>query len=338
MKRHLLSLAFTFCCMPLTALAWGPDGHHSVGAIADTLLVGSKAGQKVTQVLQQSSLEQLAVWADCVKGINPEKDFAYTSSGKYPECAPFESKEGIDAMSAYVRRNHSNCNPAEGEESCHKQYHYTNVAIQHAHYKSGYVGTNEHDIVHAIGAAVAFLQGKPAVAPFQFQDEREALSVLTHLVGDLHQPLHVGSVFLSNQGKIINPDAAHTHYNKGSSTVGGNALVSPCGNLHSMWDDLPQAYKHGRMNTVLKLKASKLAKTPGSSEQWPKLWADQTIGDAKTVFASMQFSKSTATQRGNNWSIALPLEYEKTMLKIKEEALIKAGAHLAQLLQSIWPE
>lgn len=340
MKLRLLPLLFTLCCIPLSALAWGPDGHQSVGAVADTLLTGSKAAQRIAEILERSSLEQVAVWADCAKGISPEKDFAYTSTGKYPECAPFENKEGIAAMSAYVRQNHNSCDPAFDEESCHKQYHYADVAIQHDHYKTGYVGTSDHDIVHAIGAAVSYLQGKPPVKPFQFKDERVALSVLTHLVGDLHQPLHVGSVFLSSEGKIINPDHAHKpgDYDKGSNTVGGNALQCPCGNLHALWDDLPPSYKHGRMNEMLKARASLLAKTPGATETWPKLWADQSIADAKIVFAGMQFSKSTTTQRGNNWSIALPLEYEKTMLKIKEEALVKAGAHLAQLLQSIWPD
>jgi hypothetical protein len=79
-----------------------------------------------------------------------------------------------------------------------------------------------------------------------------------------------------------------------------------------------------------------VAKAP--LEQLPALWADDAVSDAKKLFAGTQFSKSTPNQRGNSWSIALPLEYEKTMVSMKEDALVRAGAHLAQILQTVWPE
>lgn len=332
----LASLVLSLCSTSNNSYAWGADGHQSVGAIADALLSGTKAGQQIKTILGDSSLERVAVWGDCVKGINPEKDFAYTSAGKYPECAAFETPAGIAAMSDYVRRNTSNCSPAPNEESCHKQYHYADVALQHENYKTGYIGTSEHDVVHAIAAAVLVLQGQPQPKPFQFKDQREALALLTHYVGDIHQPLHVGSVFLDANGKIVNPDEGK--YEPSSNTVGGNALQGPCGNLHTLWDDIPAPYKRGRMNEDLTKKAKSIDKSPATSEKWPALWAKDAILQAKTVFAGTQFSKSTPNPRGNSWSIALPLEYEKTMASMKEAALTKAGAHLAQLLQTIWPE
>lgn len=337
MKTAILaSLVFSLCSTSSDSFAWGADGHQSVGAIADAILAGSKAGQQIQTILGESSLERVAVWADCVKGISPEKDFAYTSTGKYPECAAFETPAGIAAMSDFVRRNTSNCAPAADEESCHKQYHYADVALQHDHYKLGMTGTSEHDVVHAIKAAVLVLQGQPQPAPFQFKDQREALALLTHYVGDIHQPLHVGSVFLDADGKLVNPDAGH--YERSSNTVGGNALQGPCGNLHTLWDDIPAPYKRGRMNEVLTKKAKSIDKSPASPKEWPTLWATDAITQARTLFAGAQFGKSTPNPRGNSWSIALPLEYEKTMASMKEQALAKAGAHLAQLLQTIWPE
>ncbi|MFX5582986.1 S1/P1 nuclease, partial [Acinetobacter baumannii] len=79
-------------------------------------------------------------------------------------------------------------------------------SLQHDQYQTGYVGTSNHDVVNAIRAAVSVLQGKPQPKPFNFKDKQEALVLLTHYVGDLHQPLHVGSVFLNADGKIVNPD------------------------------------------------------------------------------------------------------------------------------------
>ncbi|MFZ6758358.1 S1/P1 nuclease [Undibacterium sp. Ji50W] len=337
MKKILISaLMLAMAGLPQLSFAWGADGHQTVGAIADSLLAGSRAGAQVKALLGDNTLEKVAVWGDCVKGISPEKDYAYTSTGRYPECAPFETAAGIAAMSDYVKRNDTNCNPASGEENCHKQYHYADVALQHDQYKTGYVGTSDHDVVNAIRAAVMVLQDKPQPKPFNFKDKQEALTLLTHYVGDLHQPLHVGSIFLNAEGKIINPDEGQ--YDRGTNTVGGNALQCPCGNLHSLWDDLPQQYKRGRMNDTLTKKAKTLTLANASIEELPVLWANDAIRDARILFAGTQFSKSTPNQKGNNWSIALPLEYEKTMANLKDDALARAGAHLAQLLKTVWPE
>lgn len=337
MKRILIpALMAALTCLPQLSFAWGAEGHQTVGAIADQLLVGTKAGAQVKALLGDTSLEKIAVWADCVKGISPEKDFAYTSTGRYPECAQFETASGIAAMADYVRRNNTNCNPAFDEENCHKQYHYADVALQHDHYETGLAGTSDHDVVHAIQAAILVLEDKPQPKPFQFKDKHEALAVLAHYVGDIHQPLHVGSVFLDAAGKKVNPDEGH--YDHGTNTIGGNALQCPCGNLHALWDDIPQQFKHGRMNDMLAKKARAVAKPAAAIGQWPVLWANDAIHDAKTVFNGTQFSQSTPNKRGNNWSIALPLEYEKTMQNVKEDALVRAGAHLAQVLQAIWPE
>lgn len=337
MKKLIISaFMLALASLPQLSFAWGADGHQTVGAIADSLLAGSKAGAQVKALLGDSTLEKMAVWGDCVKGIAPEKDFAYTSAGRYPECTPFETAAGIAAMADYVKRNNTNCNPGPNEENCHKQYHYADVALQHDHYKTGYVGTSDHDVVNAIRAAVLVLQDKPQPKPFNFKDKQEALTLLTHYIGDLHQPLHVGSVFLNADGKIINPDEGV--YDHGSNTVGGNALQCPCGNFHSLWDDLPQQFKRGRMNEVLTKKARAVVASNAAIEELPVLWADDAIRDAKLLFAGTQFSKSTPNQKGNSWSIALPLEYEKTMQNLKEDALARAGAHLAQLLKTIWPE
>ncbi|MBI3283910.1 MAG: S1/P1 nuclease [Burkholderiales bacterium] len=337
MKKLLISVVLAaVSATPQLGFAWGAEGHQTVGAIADTLLAGSKAGAQVKALLGDGSLEKISVWGDCVKGVAPEKDFAYTSAGRYPECAPYETAAGIAAMADYVRRNNDQCKPAADEENCHKQYHYADVSLQHTRYKTGYAGTSDHDVVHAIRAAIAVLQGKPQPQPFRFKDEREALALLTHYVGDIHQPLHVGSVFLDSDGKLVNPDAGA--YDRSSNTVGGNALQCPCGNLHTLWDDIPQPFKRGRMNEALGKKARALDKTAGPLELWPANWADDAMRDARTVYAGTQFSKATTGPRGNSWSIALPLEYEKTMAAVKEDALVRAGAHLAQLLQAIWPE
>src|SRR5437588_713717 len=51
------------------AWAWGPQGHSTVGAIADQLLAGTPAEPKLRALLLPGeTLAQVANWADCVKG------------------------------------------------------------------------------------------------------------------------------------------------------------------------------------------------------------------------------------------------------------------------------
>ena len=75
-----------------------------------------------------------------------------------------------------------------GDESCHKAYHYTDEAIQRSKYALGSAGTRDFDVVAAITAAIHVLKGEPAPPPFNIKDKREALLMLAHYVGDIHQP------------------------------------------------------------------------------------------------------------------------------------------------------
>ncbi len=113
------------------------------------------------------------------------------------------------------------------------------MAIQHDHYSRRYAGTSSHDIVSAIDAALAVLQDKPAPVPFSIEDKKEALFLLAHLVGDLHQPLHVGAVYLDEDGNLVNPDAG-AGVDPATETFGGNLISSGSDNLHHEWDDIPE--------------------------------------------------------------------------------------------------
>jgi hypothetical protein len=200
--------AFVVFLLTATASAWGPDGHHTVGAIADRLAAGTNAENQVKAILGDLTLEQAAVWADCAKGVDPSKNFAYTSAGKYPECAIYETPDGEAEMIDFVRRNDTNCPRVPRDESCHKQYHYSDEAVQSKRYHLGDVGTRDFDIVAAISATIHVLKGDPAPAPFNIKDKREALLLLAHYVGDAHQPLHVGAVYLNAAGGVVEPSQA----------------------------------------------------------------------------------------------------------------------------------
>jgi hypothetical protein len=334
-----LSATLALCLLPLLAStqahAYGAAGHKAVGDIAAELIKGSRAEKEVQRILGSTPLHDIAVWNDCVKGIDPASDFKYTVTGRYPECAVFENKPEEEAlMRDYVKRNLDACGPKAGEESCHKQYHYTDETLQHGHYTRGSHGTSEHDIVGALAAAISRLQGGKVPAPFSLTNEREALALLVHLAGDIHQPLHVAAVYLDAEGKLIDPDLPGA--DPESNTVGGNAISITGGNLHGYWDNVPNRFTPADL-AALPAAARAVAPSTGSLQQWPEAWANESIAEGAKLFEGVHFGPRLPGLRGPRWIATLPEGYDARALDQTREEVAKAGARLAQLLKAIWP-
>ena len=180
MKKLLCALALGGAFASADALAWGNDGHRAVGAIADQLIKGTNAQRQVAALLLAGeSLEKVANWADCVKGTY---------------CGP-QTPEMLEYTAA---------NPK------HSEYHYTDIPFQNAHYHDGDVGSAADDIVQTLKQTIAVLQGRAdadaAANPHRFS-KRQALILLTHLAGDIHQPLHVGAAYVGKAGGFVVPAA-----------------------------------------------------------------------------------------------------------------------------------
>jgi hypothetical protein len=196
MKKLVCALALSGAFVSLNAHAWGNDGHRAVGAIADQLIKGSNAEKKVQALLLPGeSLEKVASWADCVKGTY---------------CGP-----QTEEMVAYTTANPQ-----------HSEYHYTDVPFQLSHYEDKAVGTHGHDIVQTLKQCIAVLQGKgdKTTNPHNFTP-RQALLMLTHLTGDIAQPLHVGEGYVGKNGGFVVPTQKQLDDKEAFATQGGNNLL-----------------------------------------------------------------------------------------------------------------
>src|ERR1700738_5236819 len=203
------------------ALAWEYQGLQMVGAIADQILVGdayANARQKVKEILG-FTLQEAAPWPDCVLSVVHTDDgsFSYLPPPLHPSyripCKPFETQVGSPEpsqpsaeqrrMEDYAKRNWYNCtyivSPKGKPGGCHQAFPLPHVEIQRNGYDRRYVGTSDHDIVSAINACIAVLQDRPVPSPFFIKDKKEALFLLAHFVGDIHQPLHVGAIYLDSK-------------------------------------------------------------------------------------------------------------------------------------------
>jgi S1/P1 Nuclease len=316
------------------AFAWGHEGHQLIGSIADKSL-SHHARAQLAQLLG-IDLRTAGLWADCVRSVvrKPDGSFEYAPDPRHPEyaypCTPFQTPTEIARMEDYVRRNWSNC-PAEPGHGCHESYHYTDVAIQRDHY-GNFTGTSEHDIVAAIRASIAVLQGHPAPSPFSIRDQKEALLMLTHFIEDLHQPLHAGAVYLDASGQLIDPDLdgddPKTH------TAGGNFIRDRYVNFHFEWDQIPDELGTGADASLIRA-AHGIRTTAGPLESWAAVWATESIRLARTAFAGAVF----VADGTGHWTVELvnPDEYAKRRAAIQKAQVIKAGARLAQVLNTIWP-
>jgi hypothetical protein len=348
-RRFMLRMVFVLSCLiglldPAPASAWGYQGHKVVGSIADQLLKPN-AKQQVQQILG-FDLRTAGPWADCVKSVVRHDDlsFHYEVDPDHLEyevpCTRFNSREERARIVDYAKRNWSTCSytPDGFERGCHNTFHFDDLAVQRNGFDRNFQGQNEHDLVAAIGAAVAVLSDKPVPPPFPFsiKDKKEALFLLAHLIGDLHQPLHVGSVYLDANGKRVDPDTAHK-IDPATETAGGNAIQDQNISLHHEWDDIPTDI--GEAATTELLSAAKsLPASQGGIGDWPVAWASDSILVSHDAFAGLTF-KLTQTLPKNKWTVAFDdhVTYLRSMDAIKRNQLAKGGARLAEFLNAIWP-
>jgi hypothetical protein len=113
------------------------------------------------------------------------------------------------------------------------------VAIELDHFDRRFEGTNDHDMVGAITAAIAVMRDKTPSGPYSIADKKDALFMLAHFVGDLHQPLHVAAVYLDVDGHLVDPDAAH-QIDPATETQGGNLIHYGHHVFHTKWDAIPE--------------------------------------------------------------------------------------------------
>lgn len=139
------------------------------------------------------------------------------------------------------------------------------------------------------------------------EDKKEALRFLVHLMGDIHQPMHVSY----------------------AEDLGGNKFnvtwFNGKDNLHSVWDSKlieSQKYSYSEYAKILnnsKNKTEKQKLTEGSLENW--------------IFESYQLTNDiySKTKIGDNLSYDYIYQYKPKM----EDQLLKAGLRLAKVLNSL---
>ena len=329
--RLLLILAATTFAIP--AWSWDPHGHALVGSVADQLL-GENARRQVRDILG-FTLQSAAKWPDCVRSVErkPDGSFQYNRNTPYQApCDDFMAPAEVSAWKTTPGATGTTAPMAPGH-GCHEAYHFTDVPIQRGAYSRSFFGTNDHDVASALAAAIEVLEGKKPPPPFSIRDKREALFLVAHFTGDIHQPLHVGSVYLDASGSLVDPSAAMPGVEQ-TETQGGNLILLEGKNLHGNWDDVPETWTIEAMPGLLS-RAKQVPATTGQTGILPALWASETVRLAGDAFRDLKFGP----RHGTRWT-AVPSDaatYKAEQERLKKEQIAKAGARLAAVLNTIWP-
>ncbi|MFZ1700535.1 MAG: S1/P1 nuclease [Pyrinomonadaceae bacterium] len=288
--KKLVIVLWSICLLPLSALSYGQRGHLLVGAIADLRLAkDKKIAAKVRDLLDGITLEAVASFPDAIKGW----DDCGRPAGQYSVPA---SKRINAELRAFVKAN-----PCDSEFD-HHQFHYTDVPVAgNEKYRDGTIGRSDRDIVHMIAFCMRVLANKEPQPNPRAITKSVAVILLTHYIGDIHQPLHVGAEFFDENGNAFEPKAA----NKGFEDQGGNKLnlflfenekPVALGRFHGYWDT--KAVENIFGETPNSEIAVNLAKT--ELEGWkltgtPESLAEQIANDmlpiAREAHSRLEYSK-----------------------------------------------
>ncbi len=336
-QRAAVFMLAAVLAMP-PAQAWGPNGHRTVGAMADQLLKGSKTEQQLVALLKPGeTLASVADWADCPKG-----DF----------CGPLTAE-----MQDYAASNPH-----------HNYYHYIDITVSQGRYRASVAGGHEDNIVLILQQAIAVLQGKPGPNPHQFT-RRQALLLLVHLVGDIHQPLHVGAMYAREEGGwaagpgrfdplgganylLDDVQLANSSANLLPPRLGeappDSGMVRTTRSFHVFWDSttVDYAMRREQVRDPEQFARALIASHPTVALQtddpitWPVQWADDTLKATERAYAGIVPApvETRTSKKGNQygvWQLQLPADYPLTSSAIAREQITRAGYRLAAILRAV---
>lgn len=184
-----------------------------------------------------------------------------------------------------------------------KTWHYKNIDAGVEFEKAPLLDSG--DIVRAIEAQVGILQDPDAT-----REQRQlALKIVVHLLGDIHQPMHVGH----------------------ASDLGGNRwsvkYFGKDSNLHSIWDSSLPESAHKWTYTEWAQQIDRLNETQSSAIVEggnPAKWAKETFNICTEVYSR--------TPEGSKISY----DYVAGWAPFVEDQFLKGGLRLADVLNSVF--
>jgi hypothetical protein len=303
------------------AFAWSQEGHAAVAAIAEHL-ISPDTRTKVQELLAQggdTDLSSVAFWADRV------------IIAAHDEGPLRGNQEAMEFNQKFPRSG---------------LWHFVNLPLGATTFDEVRSFSAGNDVIHAISRCIKVLES-PTPEPESFT-KVQALRLLVHFVGDIHQPLHCGTGFYSFSSKGV-PEliTAPAEASGKPNDRGGNLLFygsNATEQLHALWDrvlvekvDNSIDYKVLADFLTRVYVPRETTKTPGDYHHWAEIWAIESVRIAALAYRSIEFGSPDfdADQHLLRINITLPTNYLETNRAYAAEQMARAGVRLAQLLDSL---
>jgi hypothetical protein len=230
----------------------------------------------------------------------------------------------------------------------HNVWHYVNLPLglngysrqQHPEF------TRPDDIVQTILLCIDSLRTPGPRARFE---EITALRWLSHLIGDLHQPVHIGCGFIgkpkTSQAHLV--FAPSDAIGLSSDRGGGDIRLPIGGNLHGYWDSrlgpdiVPDAINAESDDALVRELVN--APAPAALGENADIagrvigWANESLEDARAAYQSLEITAYSPHDDGDyrvNWEGES--SYRQRCAPIVSARMSAAAANLADLLDAIW--
>lgn len=264
---------------------WGANGHRIVADVCDRHMTES-AKSEVQKILGKEYLEEVSNWPDYIKS---EDEWDFANSWHY---TTINSSQTV----AEVKRIYN-------EDT------KINDAIEAIELMMG--------VLKGDGNATQFFENiinKNKARKLNNSTKATALAFLVHLVGDIHQPLHVGK----------------------NRDQGGNKITvlyfKERSNLHSVWDT--DIIEHERLSyTEFAYFIDKLTEDEIRRYQSDPLekWAEESIILREKIYNTIyDYTDRETGLPSFSWN------YQHDFIPEVEDRLVKAGVRLAGILNEIY--
>jgi hypothetical protein len=264
---------------------WGANGHRIVAQVCENHLSAS-AMSRIQEIAGDEYLAEIANWPDYIKS---EKQWKFADSWHY---TTVNTDQTIDEV---------------------KDFYNSDSSI--------------NDAFEAIELMMAVLRGDDEATAYfdQLIDKNKAgrlndsttataLAFLVHLVGDIHQPMHVGK----------------------NKDLGGNKITvlffSEKTNIHAVWDT--EIIEHERLSyTEFTKFIDKLSSSQVEEYQRQSMeeWALESIELREQIYNTIyDYTDRETGLPSFSW------QYQHDFIPMVEERLLKAGVRLAGILNEIY--
>ncbi|HEY4208235.1 MAG TPA: S1/P1 nuclease [Puia sp.] len=292
---------------PIIARFGGPR-HRAIADIAnDHLEPGPKAKiQVLLKKIKVSSLQDIATWADDIKPTSKKKP---------------KDKDTVDFLAKF----HDS-----------REWHFVDLPVNATGYDPVKYApfTRPDDIVQMTVESINVLLGHSTkFSPLN------ALRWVTHLVGDMHQPLHIACGYIDFSGAmpriVFDSDEIVAKHLLQKSDLGGNKIILPIGSggkpLHTYWDtDLPS-----KDNNLLDSPPMPAPVPKNQLVGLPAAWVSENVQFAKQAYQGLTV-KGTNVHPGNVDVSFDQAVYDKRCVPLIKELSLKAAGRLAGLLNTIF--